>query len=94
MRCPDPFVSLKDRWLIRRLSPDCFRIELSHLPKKRDEKALLYHMGWETANIHLGSRNASSLMKSLEKKPGNWLHKAAKVMREQVIKDWRKWRKH
>ena len=28
------------------------------LPAKRDEERLLYAMGWETANIHLGSARA------------------------------------
>ncbi|MBI3666646.1 MAG: DUF2252 family protein, partial [Acidobacteria bacterium] len=28
-RCPDPFVRLKGRWIVRRLAPDCSRIELA-----------------------------------------------------------------
>jgi len=34
------------------------RIELASLPEGRDEARLLYDMGWETANMHFGSRNA------------------------------------
>src|SRR5450755_1417956 len=58
VRCPDPFVRLKGRWIVRRLAPDCSRIELSALPKERDEMRLLHAMGFETANVHLGSRKA------------------------------------
>ena len=32
VRCPDPFLSVTDQWVVRRLSPDCSRIELSDLP--------------------------------------------------------------
>ena len=35
-RCPDPFVRVRGRWLIRRLAPDCSRIELASLPTKHD----------------------------------------------------------
>ena len=58
VRSPDPFVQMRGRWIVRRLSPHCCRIELSVLPKGRDELRLLFAMGWETANIHLGSRSA------------------------------------
>src|SRR6266436_8716076 len=58
VRAPDPFVQVRGRWIVRRLSPHCSRIELSLLPKNRDECRLLFAMGWETANIHLGSRGA------------------------------------
>src|SRR5581483_4088784 len=37
VRCPDPFVRLYKGWIIRRLAPDCSRIELSAMPKERDE---------------------------------------------------------
>src|SRR6266516_4619191 len=58
VRAPDPFVQVRGRWIVRRLSPHCLRIELDELPKNRDECRLLFAMGWETANIHLGSRGA------------------------------------
>src|SRR5215470_11302474 len=56
VRVPDPFVKLHGNWIVRRLAPDCSRIELWSLPKKRDESQLLWAMAYETANIHLGSR--------------------------------------
>src|SRR5262249_25759464 len=55
VRCPDPFVQLRGRWILRRLAPDCSRIELSSLPREHDSYRLLQAMGFETANIHLGS---------------------------------------
>ncbi len=93
VRCPDPMVIVCGEWLVRRLSPDCFKIILSHLPKKRNETELLYSMGWETANIHLGTAKPAKLKASLKQKPGGWLHAAAKAMREETVRDWKEWRK-
>ena len=59
IRCRDPFVRFQKRWIVRRLAPDCSRIELSAMPKERDELRLLHAMGWETANVHLGSIKAA-----------------------------------
>src|SRR5580658_3161071 len=50
VRVPDPTVSVRSPWLIRRLAPDCSRIELSQLPARRDGIKLLHAMGFETAN--------------------------------------------
>ena len=68
VRCCDPYVKLKGRWIVRRLAPDCSRIELSELPKERDERLLLHAMGFETANVHLGSRKARAIQADLKKR--------------------------
>ena len=59
VRSPDPFVRLKGRWIVRRLAPDCSRVELASIPQERDESRLLYSMGFEIANVHLGSAKAA-----------------------------------
>jgi hypothetical protein len=79
---------------VRRLSPHCSRIELSVLPTDRDELRLLSAMGWETANIHLGTVEAQKLIRRhLIRLKANWLFTAAKDMEKAVIRDWRDWRK-
>jgi hypothetical protein len=88
VRCPDPFVRLEKRWIVRRLAPDCSRIELSALPKERDETRLLHAMGWETANVHLGSAKARALAADLKARPRGWLYKAAKKMVDAVLADF------
>jgi hypothetical protein len=94
IRCPDPFVQLRGHWIVRRLSPHCSRIELSVLPTDRDECRLLSAMGWETANIHLGTMDAHKYIRGhlARLKPG-WLYTAAKKMEEAVTDDWRTWKK-
>jgi hypothetical protein len=93
VRCVDPFVKVKGRWIVRRLAPDCSRIDLSTLPQERDERILLEAMGFELANIHLGTRDsARSVLADLRKRSPGWLLAAAQNMAEAVHKDWRLWR--
>jgi hypothetical protein len=90
VRCHDPFVRLEGRWLLRRLSPYCSRIELAALPRKRDEGKLLFAMGWETANVHLGSSEViKAVRRDLAKRKAGWLQKAAKEMTRATLTDWR-----
>jgi hypothetical protein len=91
-RCPDPFVRVRGRWIIRRLAPDCSRIELSSLPEEHDACRLLHCMGWETANIHLGSEPAGILLKDLSRRDPGWLSSAATRMMRSTLKDWQDWK--
>jgi hypothetical protein len=94
IRVPDPLFRVKGKWLVRRLAPDCSRVELASLPKRRDEERLLFCMGWETANIHLGSKGAAPrVLKDLANRPTGWLFRSAKAMRDVIGDDWKAWRK-
>ncbi|HUK21371.1 MAG TPA: DUF2252 family protein [Gemmatimonadales bacterium] len=90
-RCPDPYVSFDGLWLIRRLAPDCSRIPLNLLPKQRDAERLLHAMGWEAANVHVGSARAAVLEADLRRRPKRWLYEAAMQMAEDVERDWKEW---
>lgn len=94
VRAHDPFVQLQGHWIVRRLAPDCARIELGSLPEERAESELLYAMGWETANIHLGSKSAVNAIKAdLKKRKKGWLQSAAQAMAEATQEDWIAWNK-
>lgn len=94
VRCLDPFVQLRGRWIIRRLSPHCSRIELATLRATGKELRLLHAMGWETANIHLGTRTARKpILRHLQKQKANWLHVATEEMLQAVRADWKTWSK-
>jgi hypothetical protein len=93
VRDPDPFAQLRGSWILRRLSPHCSRIELAVLPSNRDEIRLLFAMGWETANVHLGTRGARrSISRHLDRLKPVQLLSAAKDMAKAVTKDWREWK--
>jgi hypothetical protein len=93
VRCCDPFVRLRGRWIVRRLAPDCSRVELSSLPTQRDELRLLYEMGRETANVHLGSKKAIKIVvRDLKKRPARWLHEASEAMAQVTMEDWKEWK--
>ncbi len=93
VRAVDPYVRLKGRWIVRRLAPDCSRVELSSMPKERDEAKLLHAMGFETANVHLGTpRAAAAILRDLGKRRGHWLHDAAARMVKTTTEDWQEWR--
>lgn len=93
VRSPDPMLEVADGWLLRRLSPDCSRILLDELPKRRDEARLLKAMGWEAANIHLGTRGAArSIGIDLARRKQGWLRDAATKMARRLRADWKDWR--
>jgi hypothetical protein len=51
-------------------------------------------MGWETANIHLGTVDAQKYIRShLARLKPSWLYTAAKNLEEAVTADWRAWKK-
>ncbi len=94
LRAPDPFLAVHGAWLVRRIAPDCSRIELASLPRVRDEEGLLWMMGWETANVHFGSgAQRRHILADLRQRSGRWLAGAAGRMAQAVERDWRKWRK-
>jgi uncharacterized protein (DUF2252 family) len=94
VRVIDPFVHLRGTWIVRRLAPHCSRIELASLPRGQDEKRLLHSMGFETANVHLGSKDTiRAVVRDLKKRPAGWLHKAGKEMVKATIEDWEEWKK-
>lgn len=95
VRCLDPFVQLRGRWIVRRLSPHCCRIELAGLKAGGAESRLLHAMGHETANIHLGTKVARKvILRHLEKQKGKWLHEATLQMAKAVERDWEEWKKN
>jgi hypothetical protein len=93
VRCPDPCVRVDGAWLVRRLAPDCSRVRLNELPRKREEARLLHAMGWETANVHLGSPGSRAIRADLKRRDKHWLHDAARHLADAIDHDWHHWRK-
>jgi hypothetical protein len=95
VRNPDPFTHLYGDWLIRRIAPDCSRIELVKLSDPRDATRLLIAMGWETANIHLGSGPVATarILADLKKQDQDWLLDCSQAMVKATLNDWEVWKR-
>ena len=93
VRCPDPTVHALGGWIVRRLAPDCTKIDVGALPRERDEAVLLTAMGFETANVHLGSSAGPQLAADIAARPKGWLARAAERMAHQVHDDWEAFKK-
>lgn len=92
VRVHDPYYRVMDRWLTRRLAPDCTKLDIHALARPRQQSRLLRAMGAEIANIHLASPSRA-VIKDLTRRPDRWLHEAASVMAETTIADWKEWRR-
>ena len=94
VRAADPFLQVRERWVVRRLSPYCSRVELAQMPKDHDKAKLLRAMGRELANVHWGSAKAvPAVRRDLARRKAGWLKQAAAIMVAAVKQDWREWRK-
>jgi hypothetical protein len=48
-------------------------------------------MGFETANIHLGSAEPKVLREDLRRRRGLWLYQAARAMEKALLADFSEW---
>jgi len=92
VRSPDPFQRIVGDWLIRRLSPDSNPIEIVNLARDSDEEELLYAMGSEAANVHLGTtKSVRKIVKHLHQAKPNWLRSASKEMAKAMEREWKQY---
>ena len=67
---------------------------IGHAAAPGQELRLLRAMGWETANIHLGTKTARKpILRHMQKQKGKWLHRATEEMLNAVRDDWKTWEK-
>jgi hypothetical protein len=92
VRSPDPFLRISGNWIARRYGPQSGRLTLRQLGDPAQAQRLLRAMGWETANIHLGTKSAvPAIKRDLHRRRGDWLSDAAKTVARDVESDWRNW---
>ncbi len=92
VRCPDPFLICRKRWVGRRLSPSNGRIELAYVSRRGDIGSVLHSMGAETANIHLGGLGRKRLLAALQRIKGSKFVVALKGLEGAIVTDWERWR--
>jgi len=92
VRAPDPILHIGEGWIVRRLAPDCLKVGFGDLRQTSDFAKLLYVMGWETANIHLGTHNSQAILADLKQRPSDWLRTATTDMVTATVADFDEWR--
>ncbi len=98
-RAEDPAYEILPDWVVRAVTPDAAKVELKQfsgaIDQAKSTETLLQAMGWEIANIHLGSLSAKKLqtrLAALAQADDEWLHTAAKAMRQATEADWNDYR--
>jgi hypothetical protein len=103
-RCPDPTVAVQGRWIVRRIAPDCSRVELGDLADddqddeatRDQQKRLLTWMGQELAGLHRASPYALATVRghlaALTGRAGNWLRDATEAMAAATRADFEAYR--
>jgi hypothetical protein len=103
VRAADPWLMVFDRWVVRRLGPDAFKVEIQGIelkPREEEEltRKLFKAMGKEVANIHAsGSGSAHGIVDHLKTLSTNfqsvkWLLDGAMNMVKQTQEDFHDWK--
>jgi Uncharacterized protein conserved in bacteria (DUF2252) len=95
VRCADPFLEIRSRWVVRRLAPDCSRIDFTVARLAAEQTELLHAMGAETANVHMGSgaRRITAVSDDLAGRSPDWLKVASRAMERATIADHVAWQR-
>lgn len=95
VRCADPFLEIRGRWVLRRLAPDCSRIEFTVARLPAEQSDLLTAMGAEAANVHIGSgpQRVAAVARDLAGRSPDWLKVASRAMERSTTADYVAWQR-
>lgn len=91
-RAPDPFLDVRDNFILRRIAADSRKIELGDDAGSQLRIDLLRAMGFDLGSIHAANSPVGVLRDHLKKRPRGWLHAAAKTAVAAVERDHEEWR--
>jgi hypothetical protein len=105
-RCPDAFYHLDGRVLVRKLSPNDYKVEAQPKAAKDADEShkavppsvlvnprMLHAMGRDLAAIHRGTpRHRQAIVDDLDARPRDWLLKAATAAARATGIEWQEWR--
>jgi len=95
-RSPDPFLTVKDDFVLRRVAPDSHKVDLGRNAGQELTVKLLRRMGFDLASIHMGTGDRYELIskdisKDMKRRPKGWLQAAAKRAGRVVEQDYVEW---
>jgi uncharacterized protein DUF2252 len=92
-RAPDPHMSVKDGFIVRRIAADSRKVELGDAAGAKLRTDLLSAMGFDIAAIHAATNGAAlRISRDLKSRDAGWLHAAAKTAAAAVTADFEEWR--
>ncbi|MEO9320715.1 MAG: DUF2252 family protein [Nitrososphaera sp.] len=87
---------IAEGWLVRRIAPDCVKLELTMLPAIRKKSLLLCSMGAELGNVHLRANSSrghlGAIADDLGSRDSEWLYSACKTVVQEITTDWQSFR--
>ncbi|MGE3157911.1 MAG: DUF2252 family protein [Xanthobacteraceae bacterium] len=93
-RAPDPWYAIKDRIVVRRLSPNNRKLDTEGHPLELISRKYLRVTGRELAAIHLGNGNQkTAIVHDLENRDPDWLASAATRAANFIRREQREWRR-
>ena len=92
-RSPDPFLTVRSNYVVRRLASDSRKINLSDADAAAFGSDLLEAMGADLAAIHLsGKVSKGEIISDLDGRASDWLREAAATVEEKVNEDFGTWK--
>ncbi len=92
-RSPDPFLTVHDGFIFRRLAADSRKVELEDLTGTGLTAGLVRAMGFDLGSIHAATDGAAArILADLEARPTDWLRDASRAAAKAVEADWEEWK--
>lgn len=92
-RSADPWYRVKKKLVVRRLSPNNRKIEVKNAAAVLFTGDMLYWMGFELANVHLGVVDRrSAIGKDLKKRKAGWLIDGARKVADAIKQEHEAWK--
>jgi hypothetical protein len=92
-RAPDPTLQVRQKFMLRRLSPDSRKVELGDGAGPKVTAALLEAMGFDLGAIHAADKSrAVRILRDLDSRPADWLRESTKAAVVAVTKDFEAWK--
>ena len=89
----DPWFRIKNGLIVRRLSPNNRKIEIVKGDTTLFTRDMLRAMGFELANVHLGTANrGAAIRRDLEKRRRGWLTIDARKASEAIMREHQEWK--
>ena len=91
-RAPDPFLTVHDGFIFRRVAADAHKIDLTKELAVKLKSKVLYLMGADIGAIHADdAKAATKIRRDLKSRPSGWLEDAAKAASRAVREDYKEW---